>query len=62
MRNIYPTHFILGAVGANPCVRPFMPGRHAGLPLQFRPEAGVLFFVDFLTPPQRQGMESLRVQ
>jgi hypothetical protein len=38
----------VNAVGANPCVRPLMPGRHMGLPLQFRPETGILIFVDFL--------------
>ena len=37
-----------GAVGANPCVRPCIPGRHRGLPLQHVPKAGNLFLVKSL--------------
>lgn len=37
------------AVGANPCVRPYLPGRHRGLPLQHIPKTGNLFFKKSLT-------------
>jgi hypothetical protein len=33
-----------GAVGANLCVRPVIPGRHVGLPLQSRTGNGDLIF------------------
>ena len=35
-----------GPVGANLCVRPVIPGRHAGLPLQAQTKKGDLFFLD----------------
>ncbi|CAK8718757.1 hypothetical protein KKHLCK_07920 [Candidatus Electrothrix laxa] len=37
-----------GAVGANLCVRPIVPGKHAGLPLHPAPKKGVLFCEEFL--------------
>ncbi|MCI5192657.1 MAG: DUF1318 domain-containing protein [Candidatus Electrothrix sp. AU1_5] len=46
----------VGTVGANPCVRPFIPGRHRGLPLL------ILFLLLFLVARQAwssQGYESL---
>jgi len=41
-----------GAVGANPCVRPCIPGRHRDLPLQYVPKTENLFFCKTKNTPR----------